>query len=327
MLAALLIGGLLPAAPAAAAETDYWTLTTQPVNVVRGGITYKMSFYASDYGTEGGDFSISLSKTINPTGLRKTTQTHYFSWPLNDDGVFVHNEPTSLATAKVDTNSDMNPFGSALVRFAKTSGVTNTCKSGGKDLYATGTLSGALEFKTGSDRFGKITEMPTKGTLYRSDGNCEDNTGGGGFVYCPRSVGFSGERETDDLELGVNRDTGSDVVTVSASYFKDMTGDGSRYSSISATLPESQFTMAGDLSEGSVAGMEKTYLSGRANFVKNAASATAKDQNCYGKDAQYDATSRAGVVKGSMVANFWFGGVRKLSDGNMAGYAHRYTAS
>ena len=325
VLAAFLIVGLMPAAPAAAAgESDYWSLMSNTVDVVRGGTTYKMTLFASGFGAEGADFSIQLSKTLNPSGLRKSTQSHYFTWPLDDDGVFVHNDLTSLASAKVDTNSDMNPFGTALVRFAKTSGVTNTCKSGGKILRATGTLSGTMAFKTGTDRFGKIDEMPSKATLVRDDGNCVD--GGGGFTYCPRNVGFFGDRATDGFSIGATRTPGSDVVSVSAAYNKTMSGDGSRYSSIYATLPEDQFSIASDLSEGTVAGMKQTYLSGRANFEKTAAASTAEDNPCFGSEATYDRTSRPGVIRGSMIAKFWFGGARDLSEQKLVGSATRYKA-
>ena len=316
MLAALLTIGLLPAVPAAAQEPvpGYWSLHSVPRKIMRNGKAYMLTVSAYDFGGGAPNVNITLSKTVDPKGIRTSSQSHTFSFDLDDEGVFVHNAP-KLGEAKVNTANDIDPWGSFLLRFDRTSSLTNTCKSGGKDLSAKGDLSGNFTFKTDTKRFGKITEEPKRATLYYSDGQC-DYTGSEEGYCPPSSEGLYGSREGDGLSVHASHTNGVDGISVSMGYFKDIKGGGTRSSHIMARLPRKKLDLAGNLSSGSLRGAKRTYLSGTANFVKDGPLQEFK-QPCYRKPGTVDQASRRGVLKGDFTGAFWLGGRKSLKTGKM----------
>ena len=316
LLAALLTIGLLPAVPAAAQEPipGYWSMNTMPRKIMRGGKAYLLTVGAYDAGGGPATVNITLSKTLDPAGVRTSTQSHTFSFDLDDEGVFIHNAP-KLGEAKVNTNGDIAPWGSFLLRFDRTSPLTNTCRSGGKDLSAKGDVTGNFTFKTGTKRFGTITEEPKRATLYYSDGQC-DYTGTDEGYCPPSSEGMYGSREGDGLSLYASRVNGYKGVSVSMGYFKEIKGGGTRSSHIMARLPSTKLELANNLSSGRIRGAKKTYLSGAGNFAKDGPLQEFK-QPCYRKPGTVDQASRPGVLRGDFKAAFWLGGAKSLSSGRM----------
>jgi hypothetical protein len=317
LLAALMLLGMVPAAPAAsAAEEGTWSLSSTPRTIERKGVKYKLSF--SVYDSFGGDpsFSISLSKILNPKGVRRSMQSHTFSFTLDGRGEFVHNFPKTLEKASVNTAGDMDDWGKVAMRFVKESGGRNTCDKGGVVRQAKGELNGDFVFKTGTKRFGKITEAPRKGTLFYSKGDCQDGVDPNPTFPCPRaSSSLFGSRTGDNFSVHASKLKGADAASVFASYSKNLKGGHFRSSMIWATLPASKLSVESNLSAGKINGAKSTYLSGAANFAKTAPLQDTGPTPCGSNDGTARYLSRQGEITGDFTAGYFLGG-KKTIKGN-----------
>ena len=309
MVAAMFATLLVPALPAAAAETTY-TLTTRNVSFTRSGQNFNLSFSATQ-SSDGDYMTATISKISNPAGAAWAQQTQTYSWFFNGDR-FVPLAPNATSTLK--TSAEMGDYGNIAVTLKKTSGPTSSCNNTVKTW--TGPLSGSVTLNTGTPLFGTIKAVPTAGTLYSNSGTA---------CYAPGHP--SNACPSPGLSVNGYRfpATGSGYSSVSGSLPSDTTKPASLFFSSSSALPAAKtnapghfgrmvmtrapradVAIASGLASATLKGEPGTWVEGTATFASNGAADQGPPNACAG-GKEYVYTYRPGEMNGSLAANVWTG--------------------
>lgn len=324
LVAAFFATLLLPATPAAAAETTY-TLTTNNVSFTRDGQSFKLNLSATQ-GSDGDYMTATISKVSNPDGVAWAQQSQTYSWFFNGDR-FV--PLAANATSTLKTSAEMGDYGNIAVTLKKTNGPTSSC--GGTVKKWSGPLSGSVTLNTGSPLFGTIRAVPTAGTLYSNTGYT---------CYAPGHP--TNACPTPGLSVYGYRfpATGSGYTSVGATLPSNTTSPATLYFSSSAQLPASKtnapghfgrlvmtraprsdVAIASGLASATLKGEPGTWVSGTGTFASNGGAEQGPPNACAG-GKEYIYTYRPGVLNGSLAANVWTGADIAVGS-NMEGSAQK----
>lgn len=314
VLTSLLLFGLLPAAPAAAA-TITWSLHSKPVSVTaKDGNTYLMTMSAYEYGGEGDSVSISLSRTKNPdgTGPLKATQTVDYNFNITGNR-FTHGD-NSLQNAAVDTAGEMGVYGTMDLKFNDDGSLVKRCN--GHIRQRAGVISGTMSFKTNTNLFGTITKRPARATMTWSDGGeCGTTT----TVPCGSSYRSVNAGRFASKPLSISGSKVEGAKTANASAFASnglLNKEGTMLRYIYATLPASNLTVPNGLGSASLQGAKGTWLSGTMNYKAAAPAHTSPPQNCGTSKETVDSGSN-GNATGNFTADFFVGPNRGVGEAPM----------
>ena len=150
---AIAVAGLtLPAGARPAAPSDgSMTLVSSSKTVTSSsGKTLKVRVEA-DQSTQSGSTTTSLTVTIGTgslAGEASVGESHLWHFDLSNASLNYAN-----GTGQLKTGKQIDPFGSMSLTFKKSS-QTSTCN--GAQTTVKGTLSGSLNFSTGTTRWGKV---------------------------------------------------------------------------------------------------------------------------------------------------------------------------
>lgn len=281
----------LPVSPASAQSyegepDEQYSIASKPVTASHNGRDFRVAVSAHrsiwkqlDGGgneviaEEQTSVYISLSRVNDPDGVRKATQTQTYSFSLDDTGS-MNSEVTSrpdhptLASASVNTGTDMGNFGKMTFAFNANSDLKKTCTDNGGYVHRAsrgGTLAGSLTLHTGTALFGTVKTLPTEATL-----QWKDNIGCPQYVPCtPANRQMRGFRTSDNFSISAYEREGATSATVMASRSLPLSGgsnEGRLASGVSATVPATNVTLADNLSTGTIKGAKGTWLSGTAVF-------------------------------------------------------------
>lgn len=301
MVAAIAAALLLPAAPAPAQEDDTsWSLSTKPLTFKAGGVAYQLSVSAVESpGSFGGEsVHVTISRTSDPTGVRFATQAHTYSF-RSLQGVFDHTD--NLSTASIVTGTQLGKWGKLKLNFRQNAAVDRSC--GGDVMSRAGTISGSLELKTGTKRFGTINNRPSKALLTSSNVN---STCGNFSDACPLSgSGLSGWSARRRGGMHAFKANGAKTAAISFYWTDELDSPARTLSHYSlATVPAKNVTVAKNLGTATVRGAKRTFLSGESTFTANGGASQSPPYPC-GKTKEVATTSVAGTVNGNLkVASF-----------------------
>jgi hypothetical protein len=311
----------LPMVPAqAGVKTFSWN--TRPVKFMKDGTAYFMTMAVTESGgpSPSASIGVNISKSRNPSGVRRSTQFH--SWSFSIDPASVDFNPNNLSTASVDTGTQLGDFGSIDLNFSQTAPLQRSCR--GHIKTRAGRVTGTFNFDTQTD-FGSVTKRPARGSLFHHDGaNCGGGGGGGGNRCPAQSRSTSGSRFSPDfMSLNASRRNGASSASVSVSTFESFADpSGSAFHSISATVPGGNVVVANNLGSATVTGAGGTWISGTAEFTATGGRTSGAPTNCRdGKE--WLIQSRPGTTTGDLVGDFFIGSDITLSDGDLTGSASK----
>lgn len=305
LLLALVIGALaVPATPAAAQTAsdsgEFWSLSTHSVPVKRGGQTYQLSLHASEH--QGEEYlTISLGQRRDPKGVTVASRTVAYTFELSGDRF---TQAGNLSKAKVGSAKTMGSYGSVALEFAKNAATKSSCK--GHTKSRTGRLKGSLTLKTGTKLFGTIKNVPTKGTLYYSDGKCGHTE----TAPCPpggSNVSAYSYEENTAVSAGFNKVNGAKSVNVFA-YRSEPGKIKSAFiaSYLDAKVPSTKVSIAKDLGSATVKGVKGTWLTGTGEFTAVGDPFDTPATDC-GRNKKYVTTLRPGEWQGNLAIDFLLG--------------------
>ena len=346
----LLVSGVvgvlvLPAAPAGAAPDaryakrvqrvqamgvdGFWSLQSAATTFKKDGVKYRLRLSASESVVggivSGTSYTASVSRTRDPKGVTRSTQSHTWFFSSQRDGFTANGKLTS---ASANSGTDLAPYGKVAVKFTGTSALDKACNGGVKSRK--GDLTGSLVLKTGTGSLGTIKALPSRATLtfISRDADCG---GGGGPLPCPsNSKAAYGDRYSKaPLSVWASRRAGSDAASVSASSWEELTLEkttvfGSLSRSVFAVVAAKKVVVADNLSTATIGGAMGTWLSGTANFAAMQ-KATATNWSPCGKDKvkEHRIITRNGTMTGSFAVDFFAGPDRKVGKGMDSAYASR----
>jgi hypothetical protein len=309
VLVAVVTALVLPAAPVPAQEMpETWALQTTPLTFKRGGVAYQLSVGAWE-SYQGQSVSVTISRTVDPKGVRLATQSHTYNFS-HLDGVFDHAD--NLSTASISTGKKLGKWGTLKLNFRQNGAIKRACN--GEFKSRPGTISGSLEFKTGTKRFATITNRPSKATLQTGNEGCTAPTSS----PCPapsRAVGgFKDHRRSG---VSAHRVNGAKSATVSFFWMDMLSADGSRTLSHYswARVPGKKVLVAKNLSTATVRGAKRTWISGEATFKSNGPASANQPYPC-GKGKEVVSTYRPGNISGTLKVASFLGknvGVRNMT--------------
>ena len=288
-------------------------MSTPPLNFRRGGVRYQLTASAFESSTFE-SVSVTISRSVNPAGVRSASQSHTYTFG-SLEGVFDH--AANLSTASISTGDRLGKWGKLNLSFRQNAATKTSC--GGDRKTRSGTISGSLELKTGTERFGTITNDPSRGTL-SVQGEC----GFGNNNPClppSRAVsGFKGHRNT-----GVNSFRANGASSASISFFwSDPLDDGNTSFRLqhfsSARVPARKVNVADNLGSATVRGAKGTWITGEATFRSNAAADTSASPCGNGKESV--ATRRPGTIGGTLRVTSFLG--KNVNADNTTGSATKY---
>jgi hypothetical protein len=309
VLVAVMTALVLPTAPAPAQEMPQtWSLNTQPLTFKRGGVSYQLTVGAFE-SYQGESVSITISRTVDPKGVRLATQSHTYNFRFLED---VFDQASNLSTASINTGNQLGKWGTLKLNFRQNAATKTACK--GEFKSRTGTISGSLELKTGTKRFATITNRPTRATLQTGNEGCATPS----TTSCPapsRGVGaFKTQRQAG---VNAHRVNGATSATVSFFWNDMLDGDGSRTLSHYswARVPGKRVTVAKNLGTATVRGARGTWISGEGTFKSNGPASTSQPYPC-GRGKETLMTNRPGAMSGTLKVNSFLGknvGVRDMT--------------
>lgn len=315
VLALVLAALVLPATPAAADANDYWSMTSSPVTVRRDGVDYKMSISVSESSTFE-IAQINLFKRSNPAGVASAQQNHGFFMDVKSgNNRFTHPE-INLSRARFNAGNEFGQYGTMDLRFTADRTLKKTCN--GHLRTRGGKLSGTVNFKTGTAKFGTITVRPTRALLFFDDGDCPGGGGTGGNACPSRSRSIYAGREAKPMSITGYKIDGADTASVIVDWTQPLKNkEGSLSHQVLATLPASKFTVGNTATTGTIEGVRGTWLSGKATYTASEGSTfTSAPQNC-GGDKEYVNKSSFGTLTGRLKADFFLGPDRAVNDARM----------
>ena len=304
LVAVLLATLLVPAAPASAAVSYTYTLITDPVTVTRNSIDYEMTISATQSNEGGDSMTVTLSRTNDPAGAAKGTQSQLYTWDFVGNR-FVPKQ--DLTTAALASSDEMGTYGNVKLTFDDNGGRGPLCDTT-TDKRAPGKIlagQSSVTLNTGTTLFGKITNEPATATLYRTSGSC--GTDGTDHDGCP-PAGFSvsGYRSTTGnfmyMAAGRSAAAGPSYVMFSTSAQMPDTktnAPGSVGRLVHAYVPQDNVTFVSNLSSATIKGAAGTFVSGTGTFTSNAAAYPPYTYPC-GTNKEVVYSTRPGAVTGNL---------------------------
>lgn len=314
VLAAVVAALVLPAAPAPAQEMpETWSLNTTPLTFKRGGVKYQLSVAANE-SYQGESVSVTISRTVDPAGVRLASQSHTYTFSLLD-GVFDH--ANNLATASISTGNKLGKWGKLNLSFRQNAATKRACN--GELKTRTGTISGSLELKTGTNRFATITNRPSRATLQTGSEGCTIPA----TNPCPApSRGVGGFNEQRRTGFSAHRVNGATSASVSFFWMDMLSDDGSRTLSHYswARVPGKKVNVASNLGTATVRGAKGTWISGEATFKSNGPASASPAYPC-GKAKETLSTYRPGNISGTLKVASFLG--KNVGVANLSGNANK----
>ena len=309
LVAAIFATLLVPATPAAAAETTY-TMTTVTEPFKRGTQTYQLSISATQHGGEGDSMTVTIAQVVNPRGVAYARREVAYSWFFNGDR-FVPLAPNATSTLK--TSAEMGDYGNVAVTLKKTSGPERFCNDTIKQW--SGPLSGTVTLDTGTDLFGTVQAVPTHGTLTANTGfRCYEP--GHPSNMCPEAGFYVG---------GYRFPGGSAYSGISASRPNDTTkpatfsfyasqalpaartnADGHLGRMLTSSAPRTAAAIATGLATATLDGDVAAWVSGQATFTANEPAGTGTPYPCAG-GMESVSTYRSGTMSGGFAGDMLVG--------------------